>query len=172
MDSGRRRTRSSPARAARSRGRNTRMSATRCSTGRVCPPAMDSTWGRYGRLPRLATAACACTRTLRGNSTSSCTSVRRCILPRRNPRIDAGQDPPRPQDYNDPDPPKPFLTSPAVFKADETQYLRRKPTEHAHPTLSRPGQPAHPGCDVPSAGRSRKATTAASSWRRSAAAAA
>lgn len=35
-----------------------------------------------------------------------------------------GKNPPRPQDYNDPDPPKPLLTSPAVFKTDETQYLR------------------------------------------------
>ncbi|HEY5742597.1 MAG TPA: L,D-transpeptidase [Terrimicrobiaceae bacterium] len=35
-----------------------------------------------------------------------------------------GQNPPRPQDYNDPDPPKSILISSRAFKDDPTQFLR------------------------------------------------
>ena len=38
-----------------------------------------------------------------------------------------GKDPPRPHDYNDPDPPKSFLISSRAFKDDPTQHLREQP---------------------------------------------
>jgi lipoprotein-anchoring transpeptidase ErfK/SrfK len=38
-----------------------------------------------------------------------------------------GQNPPRPQDYNDPDPPKSILISSQAFKVDPNQYLREQP---------------------------------------------
>jgi lipoprotein-anchoring transpeptidase ErfK/SrfK len=38
-----------------------------------------------------------------------------------------GKNPPRPDDYNDPDPPKSFLISSSAFKDDPTQHLREQP---------------------------------------------
>lgn len=38
-----------------------------------------------------------------------------------------GKKPPRPDDYNDPDPPKSFLISSSAFKDDPTQHLREQP---------------------------------------------
>jgi lipoprotein-anchoring transpeptidase ErfK/SrfK len=38
-----------------------------------------------------------------------------------------GKSAPRPQDYNDPDPPNSILTSPQAFKVDPSQYLREQP---------------------------------------------
>jgi lipoprotein-anchoring transpeptidase ErfK/SrfK len=38
-----------------------------------------------------------------------------------------GQNPPRPQDYNDPDPPKSILISSRAFQVDAAQYLREQP---------------------------------------------
>jgi len=38
-----------------------------------------------------------------------------------------GKNPPRPQDYNDPDPPKPFSISPSVFKKDPNDIPREQP---------------------------------------------
>jgi hypothetical protein len=38
-----------------------------------------------------------------------------------------GKNPPRPQDYNDPDPPKPFTISSAVFKKDPNDIPRNQP---------------------------------------------
>lgn len=38
-----------------------------------------------------------------------------------------GKNPPRPHDYNDPDPPKTFLISSSAFKDDPTQHLREQP---------------------------------------------
>ena len=38
-----------------------------------------------------------------------------------------GKNPPRPHDYNDPDPPKSFLISSSAFKDDPTQHLREQP---------------------------------------------
>ena len=38
-----------------------------------------------------------------------------------------GKDAPRPQDYDDPDPPSSILISSQAFKADPTQYLREQP---------------------------------------------
>lgn len=38
-----------------------------------------------------------------------------------------GKNPPRPQDYNDPDPPKSILISSGAFKDDPNQYLREQP---------------------------------------------
>jgi lipoprotein-anchoring transpeptidase ErfK/SrfK len=38
-----------------------------------------------------------------------------------------GKNQPRPQDYNDPDPPKTVLISSRAFKEDPTQYLREQP---------------------------------------------
>lgn len=38
-----------------------------------------------------------------------------------------GNNPPRPQDYNDPDPPKSFTISPAVFKKDANDIPRDQP---------------------------------------------
>jgi len=37
-----------------------------------------------------------------------------------------GKNQPRPQDYNDPDPPASFTISSAAFKKDPTQYLREQ----------------------------------------------
>ncbi len=47
----------------------------------------------------------------------------------RNQPEDAtiGKNPPRPHDYNDPDPPQPILISSRAFKDDPTQYLREQP---------------------------------------------
>jgi lipoprotein-anchoring transpeptidase ErfK/SrfK len=38
-----------------------------------------------------------------------------------------GKNPPRPHDYNDPDPPKSFLISSRAFKDDPTQHLKEQP---------------------------------------------
>jgi lipoprotein-anchoring transpeptidase ErfK/SrfK len=38
-----------------------------------------------------------------------------------------GQNPPRPRDYNDPDPPSSFMISSRVFADDPTQHLREQP---------------------------------------------
>ena len=73
-------------------------------------------------------AACACIKTPPANSSNSPASALRSTLRERQPEdATLGQNAPRPQDYNDPDPPKSILISSRAFADDPTQNLREQP---------------------------------------------